>query len=213
MTSDPTVSLVVRHDTRAFNGDRNHLLLVRLSVAAGLWALWYALYRGYYAAGGTAFLPGTIRPGSRDQFLLINLIGALVIGAAAVVPVAMLPFWSRRWSRRPLLALCWAVAVGCCMHAIVDIAERVLSLAGVLTVSYPAMWASVDHRAADLQDLFFNEPWFLVEGLAFAALGWLGLGGGRSRRWWTATALAAVAALIVLWILTATGVFGKVIVF
>ncbi len=183
-----------------------------LSVAAGIWASWYAVYRGYYAVGGTAFLPGTIRPGSEGQFRLINLAGAVVIGTAAVLPVATLPLWSRRWSRRALLALCWLVCVGCCMHALVDIAERVLSLAGMVHVDYPPMWLAHNDRVADLQDLFFNEPWFLVEGLAYGALGWIGQRAGRARRWWTATALAAIAALLLLGMLTVTGVTGKVIV-
>jgi hypothetical protein len=181
-------------------------------VAAGIWALWYAIYRGYYAAGGTAFLPGTIRPGSEGQFRLINLAGAVVIGIAAVLPVATLPLWSRRWPRRALLALCWVVAVGCCMHALVDIVERVLSLAAVVHLEYPSMWMSHDDRTADLQDLFFNEPWFLLEGLAFGALGWSALGPGRARRWWTATALAAIAGLLLLGMLTVAGVIGRVIV-
>ena len=54
-------------------GIAQHRLLTRVSVAAGIWGLCYAAYRGYYAAGGTAFLPGTIRPGSEGQFQLINL--------------------------------------------------------------------------------------------------------------------------------------------
>ena len=49
-------------------GIAQHRLLTRVSVAAGIWGLCYAAYRGYYAAGGTAFLPGTIRPGSEGQF-------------------------------------------------------------------------------------------------------------------------------------------------
>lgn len=108
--------------------------------------------------------------------------------------------------------MCWVVAVGCCMHASVDTIERVLSLTGVVHIDYPPLWASVDHRTADLQDLFFNEPWFLMEGLAFGALGWIGLGPGRPRRWWTAGALAALAALTLLGTLAVTGVVGKTIV-
>jgi hypothetical protein len=181
-------------------------------VAAGAWALWYAAYRAYYAGGGTAFLPGTVRPGSEGQFRLVNLAGAVVIAAAAVLPVATLPLWSRRRPRRVLLGLCWVVAVGCCMHALVDIAERVLSLAGVVHLAYPSMWMTVDDRTADLQDLFFNEPWFLLEGLAFGALAWTGLRPGRARRWWTGTALAAIAGLLLLGVLTITGVAGKAIV-
>jgi hypothetical protein len=181
-------------------------------VAAGIWALWYAAYRAYYAAGGTAFLPGTVRPGSEDQFRLINLTGAIVIGVAAVLPPVTLPLWSRRRPRRALLVLCWLVTVGCCMHALVDIVERVLSLAGVVHLEYPSMWLTHDDQTADLQDLFFNEPWFLVEGLAFGALAWTALGPGRPRRWWTATALASIAALLLLGMLTVAGVTSKVII-
>jgi hypothetical protein len=194
-------------------GNAGRSRLVWVSVAAGIWALWYAIYRGYYAAGGTAFLPGTIRQGSEGVFHLINLLGVVVIGTAAVLPVATLRLWSRRWPRRMLLALCWIVAVGCCMHALVDMSERVLSLAGVVRLDYPPLWATVNYRAADLQDLFFNEPWFLMEGLAFGALAWIVLGAGRPRRWWAATALTAVAALVLLGMLTIAGVTGKVIVF
>jgi hypothetical protein len=187
-------------------------LLTRVSVAAGIWGLCYAAYRGYYAAGGTAFLPGTIRPGSEGQFQLINLVAVVVLAVAAVVPLAVLPLWSRRGPRLVLLAVCWVVAVGCCTHALTDMAQRVLSLAGLMHIHYPPLWATVDHRAADLQDLFGNEPWFLLEGLAFGALGWIGLGPGRSRRRWTGSALAATGVLTLVGLLSATGVIGKVIV-
>jgi hypothetical protein len=208
------MTVVQRQDTAVVVGDAGRRRLVWLSVAAGIWALWYTIYRAYYAAGGTAFLPGTIRHGSEAEFQLINLVGAVVIGTAAVLPLATLPLWSRpRW-RRMLLALCWVVAVGGCMHALVDIIERALSLAGMVHISYlPSMWATVNHRAADVQDMFLNEPWFLGEGLLFGALGWIGLGPGRPRRWWTASAAVAIAALILNGILTMTGVLGKVIVF
>jgi hypothetical protein len=73
---------------------------------------------------------------------------------------------------------------GCCTHAFISSIQRVLSLAGLPRIEYsPTVWASIDRRAADLQDLFFNEPWFLVEGLAFGALGWIVLGSGRRWRW------------------------------
>jgi hypothetical protein len=181
-------------------------------VALGVWALCYAIYRGYYAAGGTWLLPGMIRPGAEGQFRLINLAAAIIIGIAAILPIAALPFWSRRWPWRLLLALCWVVAVGCCMHAVIDMTERVLSLTGLMEIHYPPLWASVDHRAADLQDLFGNEPWFLLEGLAFAALGWTGLGPGRPRRWWAVSAVTAVAVLTLIGLLSGTGVMGTAIV-
>jgi hypothetical protein len=210
--ADRSSRLPVASDLPAIQIARRQRVRTRLSVAMGVWALGYAIYRGYYAAGGTWLLPGTIRPGSAAQFQLINLAAAIILGVAAVLPVAVLPLWPRRWPRRVLLTLCWLVAVGCCMHAVIDMTERVLSLAGLLTIHYPALWASVDRRDADLQDLFGNEPWFLLEGLAFAALGWTALDPGRARRWWTASAVAAIAALIVIGLLSATGVIGQAVV-
>lgn len=185
--------------------------LVRVSLLAGGWGLGYALYRGYYALGGTAGLPGTLaQPG---LFRFINAVAAVILLVAAVLPVALLPLWSRRAARPVLLGLCWAVAVGCVMHALIDEAQRALSLAGLLRIDYPAtVWASVDRRAADIQDMVWNEPWFLLEGLAWGALGWLGLGPGRRRRWWVASAVAAVAILTAVGLLSATGVIGKVVV-
>jgi hypothetical protein len=159
--------------------------------------------------GGTWLLPGTIRPGSEGQFQLISLAAAIIIGIAAVLPVAVLPLWSRRWPRLVLLTLCWVVAVGCCAHAVIDMTQRVLSLAGLVSIQYPQLWASVDRHAADLQDLFGNEPWFLLEGLAFGALGWTGLNRGPSRRWWVASAVTAIGALTLIGLLSATGVIGR----
>ena len=108
-----------------------------------------------------------------------------------------------------LLALCWVVAVGCCMHALIDMAQRVLSLAGLVHIHYPPLWATVNDRAADLQDLFGNEPWFLLEGLAFGALGWIALGPGRPRWRWAVSALAATGALTLVGLLSVTGVSAR----
>jgi hypothetical protein len=183
-------------------------LLVRVSAATALWGLAYAGYRLYYAAGGTAFLPGV--PAPTATFQLINGAAAGILAIAGVVPMLALRLWPRRTPRRILLALAWVVAVGCCMHALVNSVQRVLSLSGRLTIAYPSsVWRSVDTRTADLQDLFFNEPWFLVEGIGFAAMAWLACGPGRARRRWVGSALIATALLTGIGLLSATGVTGR----
>ncbi|HEX5114920.1 MAG TPA: hypothetical protein VFW65_06960 [Pseudonocardiaceae bacterium] len=154
--------------------------LVPLTYVTACWALLYAIYRGYYALGGTWGQPGVPAPGHLGELRLVNGVGAAVVLIAAAVPVVLLPLWRRPAARRWLLALCWIVAVGCCMHAIIDIVQRVLSLDGQLAIAYPDLWQSVDRRAADLQDLYGNEPWFLIEGLLFGALAWCNLA-GRAR--------------------------------
>ena len=98
------------------------------------------------------------------------------------------------------------------MHAIIDMTQRVLSLLGQFTVIYPMdLWASVDRRAADLQDLFGNEPWFLIEGLLFATIGMLNLS-LRGRRVFVVTAVVAITVSVTVGLLTATGHLGRVIV-
>jgi hypothetical protein len=99
------------------------------------------------------------------------------------------------------------------MHALIDSIQRVLSLAGLLRIDYSLKtWASIDRRAADLQDLFFNEPWFLLEGLGFGTLGWIALRAGRRRRWWVGSVITATSVLTVIGMLSATGAIGKAII-
>jgi hypothetical protein len=194
---------------RADGTTRSALRSASLMVAG--WGLGYALYRGYYAAGGTAFLPGTLA--DRSEFRTINAAATIILLGAAALPLAALPLWARPRERLVLLAVFWLIVVGCTMHALVDAVQRVLSLAGLHDVRYPSsVWASIDTRAADLQDLFFNEPWFLLEGLGFALLAWMVLGPGRARRMWVGSALAAATALTSVGLLSALGVLGRAIV-
>lgn len=67
-------------------------------------------------------------------------------------------------------------------------------------------------RVAELKVLFSNEPWFLVEGPAYGALGSLGPGAGRARRWWTMSARAAIAAPFLPGIAAVLGFTGKAII-
>jgi hypothetical protein len=110
-----------------------------------------------------------------------------------------------------LLALCWVVAVGCVMHALVDGTARILSLAGMLHMDFP-FFSSIDRRESDLQDLLLNEPWFLVEGLLWGVLGWFRFESGRSRRLWVASGLVATVALTVIGVLSTIGIIGRFIV-
>jgi hypothetical protein len=184
-------------------------LPVDASRFAAAWALFYALYRAYYAFGGRLGMFGV--PVSEDQWRFVNAVGAGILLVGAAAPLVMLKLWSRP-RLGPLLAFCWVVAVGCVMHALVDMLQRAASLAGLLTMHMP-FWRTIDQRQADLQDLLFNEPWFFVEGLAWGAIAWTGgLSSSRHRRWWIVSGLAAIAALTVMGLLSAFGVTGRFIV-
>jgi hypothetical protein len=186
-----------------------HPRLLAVSLVAAGWGLLYALYRGYYGLGGTVGMIGT--PNSETEWRAINLAAAVVLLVVALLPVAILPGWKRPRLRPVLLGLCWVLAVGFSMHGLIDDIQRVLSLAGTLQLHYP-FFTTVDRRAADIQDLAFNETWFLVEGILWGVLGWMNLGRSPSRRWWTGAALAAIAALTTIGLLSAFGVIGKLII-
>jgi len=169
----------------------------RVAVLLLVWCVAYAAYRGYYALGGEIGLIG--RPVSESQLRAINAVGAVIIllaGILAVVAVRVGPL------RRTLPVLGWVGAVGCCMHALVDSILRALSLTGVHPTELPSsVWVSFDRSAADWQDLLLNEPWFLVTGLLWGALGLLHVRTDRRRAW-------VVSAIVACLVLTVVGVLS-----
>jgi hypothetical protein len=184
--------------------------LADVSRAAALWTFGYAAYRAYYAAGGTVGMPGT--PASYSAWRRVNAIGSVLLFATAALAILFASAWAYRRARPFLLAFCWIAAVGCVSHALIDVAQRVASLSGALVIDYP-FWRTIDRSAADLQDLFFNEPWFLVEGILWAAIAWKGaLESSPRRRWWIASVVVATFASTAIGLLTAFGVIRQVIV-
>ncbi|MBB4906058.1 hypothetical protein [Actinophytocola algeriensis] len=176
----------------------------RLAWVLGLWAFAYACYRAYYAAGGTFGMIG--EPLSDVEFRVINAVGAAIILVAAVLPVVAVRVPGLR---RALPVLGWLAAVGCCTHALVNSTLRVLSLTGVHPTMLPSdVWRWYDRHVADLQDLLLNEPWFLVEGLLWAAFGYMFVAASR-RRAWVLSAAAACLALTVVGVLSGLDVIGS----
>jgi hypothetical protein len=112
-----------------------------------------------------------------------------------------------------LLAVSWVIAVACIGHAFINDILRVLSLAGVYDVFYPPeVWSTVDRRAADLQDLLFNETWFLLEGGLWFGLAWTVMGPATARRRWAASAIVAIGLATLIGLLSAFGVIGRVVI-
>ncbi len=169
------------------------------------WSLGYACYRAYYAVGGQFGMIG--HPVSDSRWRAINAVGAVVIALVAILALVAPRVDALR---RALPALGWAGAVGCCMHALTDIVLRLLSLAGAHPTHLPAsVWVSFDRRAADMQDLLLNEPWFFVEGLLWAALGAVFVNRRYRRAWWISGALAC-GGLTIVGVLSGLGTIGAV---
>lgn len=186
-----------------------------LSLLASGLGLLYAVYRGYYALGGTVGMPGV--PTSHAQWIFLNAFAAVVILAGAAVPLVALPLWRRRVARPVLLTLFSVAAVGLVMHGLIDETQRILHLAGLAgrfhIVVHLAGWDAIDMRVADLQDILFNEPWFLALGLVCGAIVWTVLGRRPARDWWLMGAIAATAVCVVFGLLSAAGVIGRAIVY
>lgn len=184
--------------------------LRRATWFAATWAFAYAGYRWYYALGGTIGMPGV--PASEEQWRLLNAIGGLLVWLAGLLPLVVRRAWPGSTARSILLGVSWVVEVACIEHALIDVIERILSLAGQLDIPYP-FWQAINHRKADLQDLFFNEPWFLGEGLAWVNLAWAGgLKVSPRRRWWLGSAILAIVAATTFGVLVMLGVAGRVII-
>ena len=188
----------------------SRLDLVRASRLAALWAFAYGVYRLYYALGGTFGKLGT--PVSHDDWIRINAVAAVLLFAAALLPLLILRAWRNSRAQPFLLAIAWIIAVGCSTHALIGIPQRIASLAGVLTIEYP-FWLRIDRRMADLQALFFNEPWFLVEGLLWVAIAWAGpLHHSPRRGWWVGSVIAVTLVMTGVGLLSAFGVIGRWVV-
>jgi hypothetical protein len=170
-----------------------------VALALAVWAAWYSAYRFYYAFGGRIGMIG--RPSPAQPFRRDNFVGGAIILLAALLPPIAVRAWRHRPVRRLVAVVGWVAAVGCCMHALTLMALRVLSLTGVHPTHVPpGLWLSIDRREADLQDLLFNEPWFLIEGWLWGLFALTALQPSSRQRWRrsavVACALAAAVGLL-----------------
>lgn len=189
---------------------RRRLVIGVTSRVTAIWTLGYGLYRLYYALGGTIGMHGT--PISLAQWRRINAIAAVMLFITAVLAIALAKVWANRRAHPFLLSLSWIITVACVSHALIDIVQRIASLSGALTIPYP-FWQTIDRRTVDLQVLFFNEPWFLIEGLLWAGIAWTGaLRESPRRLWWVGSAVAATIVATTVGLLSAFGVIGRMIV-
>jgi hypothetical protein len=75
---------------------------------------------------------------------------------------------------------------------------RVLSVTGVHPSHVPpGLWFSIDRRVADLQDLLFNEPWFVIEGCLWALFALTALRPSSRQRWRRSAVVACLLAVAV----------------
>lgn len=149
----------------------------------------------YWAVGGERgfFL---LRPSAVaiDDWRAINAVASVVL----LLPVMIALGLRRRASAGVRIALLGGALVGASIataHGVYGIVYRILNLTG--TINIDGDRATLDDTPWVLWDLLIFEPWFLVEGLLFFAVGWAATTTDATRRRWllACTTGATVAAL------------------
>jgi hypothetical protein len=125
-----------------------------------------------------------LRPSALEisQFKVANFITAVFLIAVGFLGPVLIHL-----TRRTLLSwlLLGIVLVGCSLsasHGIYGIVHRTLQMAGVVELESGPFHAA--EHAYVLWDLLVFEPWFAIEGILLAIMGWCYLDRPRDRRIW-----------------------------
>lgn len=175
---------------------------LRLSATAPcLWSGLYVLPHLYWALGGEVGF-SALKPSAtaHAQWEAINWAASVVLVLPVLIGVGLIRFRGQRVVRPVLLAATFAGASIAASHGLYGIVYRILNLVGVVDIDGEA-FAMSEHPWV-LWDLLVFEPWFLVEGLLFAAVGWAAATTSQARRRWTIACASGIA------LATVTGLLG-----
>jgi hypothetical protein len=173
--------------------------LVWSGYAVLIWSAAYGLLHLLWALGIGVFM---LKPSALEisQFKAANLITAAFLTGVGFLGLIFIRLRRRTFLSWVLLAIFLA---GCSLstsHGIYGIINRILQMAGVVELE-SAPFDPIEH-AYVLWDLLLFEPWFTIEGILLAIMGWCHLDSPRSRRIWLI--LCAVGIIVGL----ITGLFG-----
>jgi Protein of unknown function (DUF3995) len=141
--------------------------------AAALWALLFAAYSFYGAAGGDLGVDQLARDireeaEERDPGFVAELWVAGVLKlAAAALAIALAVRLGRAPRSRALLIVAWLLAAGLLVYGAANLVQFGLMKAGAISTP-----ESVGSYAVDWY-LFLWEPIWLLGGIAFAAAAWV----------------------------------------
>jgi hypothetical protein len=181
---------------RQLDEPRRPEAVLRLAAwALSVWSVLYVAPHLYWAFGGDRGF-SLLRPSAveLEEWAAINAVASVVLLIPVVIAVGLVRF---RTTSPVKVALLGAALVGTSIsaaHGIYGIVYRILNLGGVVKVDGET--ASISEHPWVLWDLILFEPWFLVEGLLFFAIGWAATSGSGRRRWvYSAVAGVAIATL------------------
>lgn len=151
--------------------------------AVFVWSIGYMLPHLYWALGGT-FGFFTLKPevAVSPQLKMINWVASGFLTAVGFLGIIMIYLKERKFLSWLLLAV---ILAGCSVstsHGMYGVIYRILQITGVAELEAGPFNAK--EHAYVLWDLFFYEPWFLIEGILLATLGWCYMNKQRDRRIW-----------------------------
>ncbi len=151
--------------------------------AVFIWSIVYMFPHLYWALGGTLGL-SILKPSISEipQWELINWIASAILTAAGLLGIVLIYFWNSKLLKGLLLTITWAGCSVAASHGIYGIIHRLLQIAGIIEVESGPF--NVGEHAYVLWDLLLFEPWFLIEGILFAVLGWCSFKKPTNRAIW-----------------------------
>lgn len=117
-----------------------------------------------------------------SQFKVANVVTAVLLTAVGFLGFLLIHLRRRSFLSWLLLAIS---LVGCSLstsHGIYGIINRILQMAGIVELE-SGSFHLMEH-AYVLWDLILFEPWFTIEGILLAIVGWCYLEIARNRRIW-----------------------------
>lgn len=159
--------------------------LARCSVWSGYAVLiWSAAYGFLHLLWALGIGLSMLKPSALEipQFQVANLITAGLLTAVGFLGPIFIHLRRRRFLSWLLLAISLAGSSLSTSHGIYGIIHRILQIAGVVELE-SGPFNPVEH-AYVLWDLILFEPWFTIEGILLAIIGWCYLGRARNRRIW-----------------------------
>jgi hypothetical protein len=187
----------LRNRLLRWQADRRRLFAPALCV----WSVLYVVPHAYWAVGGgigfSALKPSAT---AQDEWQTINAVASAILLVPVGIGIALVRAPSHRLARALLLTACLGGASIAVSHGVYGIVYRVLNIAGVVEIDGEGFDA--DRHPWVLWDLLVFEPWFVIEGVLFAAAGWAATSSSESRRRWVFGCLAGIALAM------ASGVLG-----
>jgi hypothetical protein len=152
--------------------------LIWAGYALFIWSIAYMLPHLYWGLGGVKGLSLFTKSVLEVPHLkLINLVASVFLTAAGFIGLAFIYLKGNKFLSFIMLSI---TLIGCSIstsHGIYGVFYRIFQILGVVKLSG-------EEHSFVFWDLFLFEPWFLIEGILLALVGWFYLTKPSHRRIW-----------------------------